>query len=352
MGNHIDTYISPTSWTDLDMSWLPSLTSKADKKAQYLDALVCSIREKKLALGSYWAGLALRPDRANRFSNLTTIHDTIVSLVPSFLNTTTPLAADGTPNYWTLQECLASFGDSVLISPQPYSSNNVLWLRQMYNILNTLRLGARTSTTSNGIYWKKNVGVARYGDGGGWDDIDNRPYTPSEAKDLAVASEVTESTDDEPRGDAYWYDLGGTIGAAFHYVYSSAIMVIDPSRIVPLGATMDIKVYITAQKPTQAQSYDVYAYNFDDCGLGLIEDTPSLVATVADATIETAAIEIPFNPTLPSPPVPPASGNTGPPNNWDIYDYLSQAGFDITQVSLADSDAAYVVFDYGFKFQA
>jgi len=180
---HIDTYVSPTSWTDLGMDW----ENPNSQKACYVDALLMAFLERSNAV-NYVAYYAYpdkpSPDRKLSYSNLQLLHTHIIRLIPYFIDsddlTSTEIGKieetyDETEyqsdysygnvftnrtetsvilptnssfpyyrccNFLTVQKVAEKLGLSEIISPEPYAYDNSLWIKQSYNILNLLKCNA------------------------------------------------------------------------------------------------------------------------------------------------------------------------------------------------------------------
>jgi len=148
MSLHMDSYISPASWSDLSMNW----GSPDAQDARFVDALCCAISERTKALGGNASLPIVRPDMPLDYTKIKTIHDATLALAPRYINHLNPkgvtFAKYGDFRSWNIHDILAAIGDACLISPQPYVLDNSAWVAQQYKILNMLRCLSISVTAS------------------------------------------------------------------------------------------------------------------------------------------------------------------------------------------------------------
>lgn len=174
--SHIDTYSSPTAWTDFDMDW----ENPNSQQACYVDALLHAVLERS-HLGDYdffafdgnkrynTSAAPIAPDELLRYRTLITIHNAILNMIPHFIDMDNPVllttgtfeeTIDGVDyyidysygsyqngtkesskpfNYLTLPAIAEKLGLSEIVSPQAYSRDNSVWLKQSYDILNLMK---------------------------------------------------------------------------------------------------------------------------------------------------------------------------------------------------------------------
>ena len=164
---HIDEYVSPTSWDDLEMDW----TNPDCRDARYVNALILAIHERYSAIclqaDGYDTSLSypylptVTPDRKLDYTKLVLIHNAILNLLmpgvpgkyfhPFYVNPDNYFKrriiqksgsdySYGTWNPWNLADIIESIGDTQILYPQPYCQNNNAWLLQQYKIINKLNV--------------------------------------------------------------------------------------------------------------------------------------------------------------------------------------------------------------------
>lgn len=311
---HIDNYISPTSWTDLGMDW-----SKPDAQdARYVDALVFAIKERYKALGTNWVGPAIRPDMRLDYSKLMTIHNATLALVPRFVN-----HADSTGDWsgktsmefapaWNIKSCLASFGDTVLLSPQKSILDNSVWLMQQYKILNKM-----DCIKKGLVHWES----ARAKSVWGGDSLPAGAKNDAEKK--YASAEWINNTTSSIGAKEGWFNMYGTIGAAYAIILAESTLKIVPSEILTSSLKADINAFIKSKKP-DVSDWSYYT-GFDACGTDLIENEYISLLGIKEATnaSEPVTKAISLNRPNPPPTPPPLPGTES------IYDYQSENGFSV-----------------------
>jgi hypothetical protein len=126
-------YVSPTSFTDLDMDWSDESTDISCQKSKYLDALRLAILERQSVCGitslntlytlDYTPDYIPYPQKSLDSYLLIYMHNAIRTLIPYFVNHTVN-EGDFTGlkeiPMWTERDILDYLGESEYFYPQPY----------------------------------------------------------------------------------------------------------------------------------------------------------------------------------------------------------------------------------------
>lgn len=152
-------YTPPVAFGDLGMSW----ENPDARQAKYIDAIRIALLERGKVNGLrpliYNPQYIPTPFRKLSYGIMSEIHAQTMATIPYFVDFTVNSGdfsgLDAIPML-TLRRCLEILGDDRLYLPQPigYGSENNLWLRQQYRIINLLRWARRTflfSSTSTDL---------------------------------------------------------------------------------------------------------------------------------------------------------------------------------------------------------
>jgi len=160
-------YVSPTSFTDLDMDWSDESTDISAQKSKYLDALRLAILERQSVLNItsldilYTPNYIPYPYKTLDYDLLIYMHNAIRTLIPHFVNHTVNngdfTGLDSIP-MWNERDLLDYLQIEEYQYPQPFDMDNNEWLKQQYKIINLLRYTAYVCNT----FSKDTMGVYQY----------------------------------------------------------------------------------------------------------------------------------------------------------------------------------------------
>ena len=158
---HIDTYLSPTSWTDHSMNW----TTPNAQEASYIDALWRAYLERSAVIKTFYAPAYSipNPDRRLRIEILQDLYTAMGYMIYYFVNPNKPATSPGYYQLWTLAEAINYLYPSSPVYPYPqiYFRDNSSFAKVAHDLLNLMvctrsdleAVISASDTTSNDRDW-------------------------------------------------------------------------------------------------------------------------------------------------------------------------------------------------------